>query len=128
MATLPGLKIGTELKSKGWEYAENPADVGKPEDEKIYGDPYMRDPVSGRVFYVWAAAEIQDNRENKKFGYYSAKADVISGHAIWLDENFKEVKITAAYTRDGDKTYNFDDKIDVGNILLFVRSSARMKL
>lgn len=48
-------------------------------------------------------------------GWYSAKADELFGHSIWLDMKNQEVKVTVISPTD-DHGCNWDDIIYVGKL------------
>lgn len=48
-------------------------------------------------------------------GWYSAKADKLSGHSIWLDMKNQEVKVTVISPTD-DHGCKWDDIIYVGKL------------
>ena len=59
-----------------------------------------------------------------KYGVYSAGADEMFGHKIYLDENGEEVKVTAVYSSIDliDKQYGWNDKHVVGRVRQMVKS------
>jgi hypothetical protein len=54
-------------------------------------------------------------------GWYSEEADERIGHCLYLNTNNEEVKVTEV-TDDETSTSEWDDKINVGEVVKYVRS------
>ena len=65
----------------------------------------------------------EKTKDEKYHGFYSARHDIISGHAVFLDENGKEVLVTcASSTEDPEMEYSWSDRIYVGIVTTWVRN------
>lgn len=89
-----------------------------------FSDVYigLREKIEDAIFDA-----IDDKITDVLYGVYSAEADEIFGHYIYLNEAGDEVKVTALYESIDmiESKYNWADKKIVGKVLQLVKSSRK---